>query len=399
MSSKKDSKASNGTKPIPIPVADAPEGWLTRERLLVLVLLAVTVLAVYLTYRLALPFLPALTWAIALALVARPLHDLLSRKIANPNLAAVATVLLVGAMLVAPGIWVASQLVREVAANADWVQEQMNPQEWREHLRRVPFLAGSVDWLEKNVDLKAEAQKVVAALTSDLAPLIKGSLWAGMQLLIMFLVLFYCLRDRGRGMRAVKSLMPLSEREGDHVMARVTDTIHATIYGSVAVAIIQGFLGGLVFWWLGLPAPVFWGVVMAVLGVIPMLGTFMVWLPAAVMLYLQGRWQAGAFLTVWGLLVIGLIDNFLYPLFVGGRLRLHTLPTFIAIVGGMSLFGASGLILGPVTLALTLALIDVWKHRTADGRPAEEGVDGLAGVPPPDTGSPSGKVTVGANQD
>jgi predicted PurR-regulated permease PerM len=377
-------------------VADAPEGWLTRERLLVLVLLAVTVLAIVLCYLLALPFVPALTWAVALALVARPLHDALSRKISNPNLAAGATVFVVALMLVVPGIWVASQLVSEVAANADWVQEQMKGDEWRERLNQIPFLARTVGWLEQNVDLKAEARKMVEALTSDLMPLIKGSLWAAMQLLVMFLVLFYCLRDRGRGMRTVKSLLPLSERETDHVTARVTDTIHATIYGSVAVAIIQGFLGGLVFWWLGLPAPVFWGVVMAVLGVIPMLGTFMVWLPAAAMLFLQGRWQAGAFLTVWGLLVIGLIDNFLYPLFVGGRLRLHTLPTFIAIVGGMSVFGASGLILGPVTLALTLALIDVWKHRTAGGRPAEEGVDGLVEAPPQDPALPSSKVTVGA---
>jgi predicted PurR-regulated permease PerM len=151
--------------------------------------------------------------------------------------------------------------------------------------------------------------------------------------------------------------------------------------GSVLVALIQGFLGGLIFWWLGLPAPVFWGLVMSVLAVVPNLGAFVVWLPASLLLFMHGDWKSGLFLAVWGAVVISLIDNLLYPLLVGGRLRLHTLPTFIAIVGGMSVFGTSGLILGPATLAVTLALVDIWRHRTADGRSAEEGVSGLAQKP------------------
>jgi predicted PurR-regulated permease PerM len=128
------------------------------------------------------------------------------------------------------------------------------------------------------------------------------------------------------------------------------------------------------FWWLGLPTPLVWGMVMALLAVVPILGAFVVWIPAAVFLALEGHWAKALILTGWGGIVIALIDNLLYPVLVGERLRLHTLLVFIAILGGLTLFGASGLILGPVVLAVTLALVDVWRWRTAGGRSVESGV-------------------------
>jgi predicted PurR-regulated permease PerM len=129
------------------------------------------------------------------------------------------------------------------------------------------------------------------------------------------------------------------------------------------------------FWWLGLPAPLLWGAIMALLAIVPVLGAFVVWVPAALYLALSGNWGKALILTAWGGIVIALIDNLLYPVLVGKRLRLHTLPVFIAIVGGIVLFGGAGLILGPVTLALTVALVEVWRRRTAGGRAAEAGVN------------------------
>jgi predicted PurR-regulated permease PerM len=199
--------------------------------------------------------------------------------------------------------------------------------------------------------------------------------WAVAELLITFFALFYCFRDRRQALQNLRSLVPLSEGETEAVFTRVIDTLHATIYGTLLVGLVQGVMGGLMFWALGLPAALLWGVVMAILGIIPVLGTFIVWAPAALLLALEGGWGRALILVAWGGLVVSLVDNLLYPILVGQRLRLHTLPVFVAIVGGVALFGSAGIVLGPVTLATTVALIEVWRRRTAGGRTAETGVD------------------------
>ncbi|MER9358587.1 AI-2E family transporter [Mesorhizobium sp. M0500] len=132
------------------------------------------------------------------------------------------------------------------------------------------------------------------------------------------------------------------------------------------VAAVQGTLAGLMFWWLGLPTPIFWGLVMGLLAIVPVLGAFVIWVPAAVYLALQGAWASAAILTVWGGVIVGGIDNLLYPMLVGNRLRLHTVVAFIGAVGGIVLFGASGLVLGPAVIAITISLIDVLKTRLTD---------------------------------
>jgi predicted PurR-regulated permease PerM len=194
------------------------------------------------------------------------------------------------------------------------------------------------------------------------------------QLLLTLFLLFYFFRDRSKVLATVRSLLPLSGAEADRLFSRVYETVHATIYGTVLVALVQGALGGLMFWWLGLPAPLLWGVVMALLAIVPVFGAFIIWIPAAIFLAMSGQWGKAMILTGWGAVVIGLVDNLLYPMFVGSKLRMHTVPVFIAIVGGLALFGGSGLVLGPVTLAVTIALVEVWRRRTAAGGTAEEGV-------------------------
>ncbi|HYG34165.1 MAG TPA: AI-2E family transporter, partial [Clostridia bacterium] len=155
------------------------------------------------------------------------------------------------------------------------------------------------------------------------------------------------------------------------VFTRLRDTVHASIFGTLVVATVQGTLGGLMFWWLGLPAPLLWGFAMGLLSVIPVLGAFVIWIPAAIVLAAQDHWTKAIILTVWGTVVIGLIDNLLYPVLVGKRLRLHTVPVFIGIIGGLMLFGASGLVIGPVLLALTDAVLNIWRSRTTQGQTAD----------------------------
>ena len=151
----------------------------------------------------------------------------------------------------------------------------------------------------------------------------------------------------------------------NRLFSDVIDTVHATLYGTLAVAVVQGTLGGLMFWWLGLPAPLLWGIVMGLLAIVPVLGAFVIWIPAALFLVLEGSGGKAVLLTLWGAIVVGGIDNLLYPILVGSRLKMHTLLAFISIIGGLIVFGPSGLILGPVIVTVTRFLLGTWSSRNA----------------------------------
>ncbi|MFO1317739.1 MAG: AI-2E family transporter, partial [Burkholderiales bacterium] len=191
-------------------------------------------------------------------------------------------------------------------------------------------------------------------------------------------LLFFFLRDKWRILATVEGLMPLAPTESAEVVRKLREMISAVVYGTLVVALVQGALGGLMFWWLGLPAPLLWGATMALMAVLPLLGAAVVWIPAAALLALDGHWEKALILTAWGSLVIGLIDNILLPILLRNRLHMHTVPVFIAAVGGLFAFGATGIVLGPLILALGFALLEVWKRRMA----LHEIVDGVNDTSP-----------------
>lgn len=408
------------------PGSSQTEGWLSRERSLALVLVIATGVIGYLCYRLIVPFLPALAWALALAVMAHPLHHRIKTVFPNVNISAALCVLLVALLIVAPALFVTQHLAREGAKATTFVHGAFVSGRWHKLFEKQPALRPFESWAEsqlgleprdsardesspensspaqtgredssraqgsitsESADLKASnkpearasdsapVQRATAMLTNSIGTVLSSTGWIVMQLLITFMTLFYFFRDRQNVLRVLRSLLPLTQQETDEVFARVDDTIHATIFGSVAVAIVQGAMGGLMFWFLGLPSPLLWGAVMALLAVIPVLGTFVIWMPAAALLAFQGEWMKAMILAGWGALAIGLIDNLLYPFLVGKRLRLHTLPVFFAIVGGISFFGTSGIILGPLVLASADALLEIWRRRTAFGGTIEEATE------------------------
>jgi predicted PurR-regulated permease PerM len=347
------------------------DGLLTRERVLATVLIAATALAIYLCYRLVQPFLPAIIWAIALAVIAHPLHERVERLIPYNTIAATLSVLIIAFAIIAPAIIVLDRLVREAGEGIALIQIRSEEGQWESMLQSNTYLRLALEWIENHINFQSEIERLTAYMTYTASSLVTGSVWAVIQLLITLFVLFYFFRDRRAILRSLRSLLPLSATEADRMFSRVTNTIYATIYGTLVVALVQGTLGGLMFWWLGLPVPLLWGVVMALLSIVPMLGAFIVWIPAAIFLALEGYWGKAILLTVWGTVVVGLIDNILYPMLVGKRIRLHTLSVFFAILGGLAVFGASGVILGPVVLSVTDALIDVWRQRTSAGGAAD----------------------------
>lgn len=328
-------------QPPPTPTQD----WFTHRRVLALVLIAGTVVTFFLCYLLVVPFLPSFAWALALAVMARPVHNLVVRFVKHCDLAAV------------------TKLQGGTILN---FEERV--------LRDFPQFTWAVEWFRENVDLRDHGQRIVQAAAGDVIWAIRGPIEASIQLMVTFFMLFFFFRDRQRVLEGVRSFLPLTAMEADVAFRRIRDTVHATIYGTVVVGLVQGILGGLAFWWLALPSPVLWGVIMALLGIIPILGAFLIWIPAAIWLAVEGDWTRALILTAWGSVVIGLIDNILYPVLVGNRLRLHTLTAFIAVIGGLAVFGLSGVILGPVIVAVGLALVDTWRLRLAEAGSVEGGL-------------------------
>lgn len=341
--------------------------WLTRERLLVIVLLSVTAAVLYLCFRIAAPFIPALTWAIALTVIAHPLHERLCRWIERRSIAAAITVLVVSVTLVAPAIFVVREIAAEVGRNVEKVDDEVIAEQWQQAVRDNPRLAPMMRWLEEEIELGEQAARLSERFIGGTSGFLSATMYAVGTLLLTVYLLFYFVRDKSGLMKAIREVMPLWTSEADQVFVRVRDTIYAIVYGTLVVSLVQGVLGGLMFWWLGLPAPLTWGAVMALLSVLPAFGAAIVWLPAAVYLALDGDWTRALILVTWGTFVMGLVDNLLYPVLVRNRLRLHTVPVFISILGGLVVFGAAGLVLGPVVLAVAVALLEIWRMRLASG--------------------------------
>jgi predicted PurR-regulated permease PerM len=335
-----------------------------------LLLLSATALGIYVCYRLAVPFLQPLAWALALTVLCLPLQRWLEAKLKQPSLAALVSVLVVSLMVVTPATFVGQRLVVQALKGAQLIESKVTSGEWRRSLEAHPGLASLPARIEQQIDLPEAVKSLTGWLSTTLGSIVKGSVFQIIGLCLTFYLLFFFLRDRRLALQSLRFLSPLSTLEMDRLLRRVGETIHATIYGMLAVSSVQGVLGGLMFWWLGLAAPLLWGVVMALLAVVPVLGAIIVWLPAALFLLAEGSWGKALTLILWGALVVGTIDNLLRPILVGSRLKLHTVLAFMSVIGGLMLFGAAGIILGPVALTVTTVLLAIWRDRAnpADGR-------------------------------
>jgi len=332
-------------------------------------LLALFVLGgIVLCYLIAEPFFAALVWATTLAVLFAGIERTLRLRLHSPAVSVTLTMFIIAVLVVVPVLLISRAVLDAVLSGASDL-EALLLVDWRNAADGVPGAQSAVAWMDANLDFGELAAGVGAALQKLATDLLVGSLTSLVTLLLTFYFLFYFLRDGKRALSAVAVLAPLSEGEFAKLLTRLQDTIFATVWGVAAVSMVQGLLGGLMFWWLGLPSPVFWGLVMGLLAIVPFLGAFVIWLPAAILLAMDGQWVSALILTGWGTLIVGLIDNVLYPMLVGRQLAQHSVVAFIAIIGGIAVFGAHGFVLGPLIVAATLTLLEILRTRL-DGRKA-----------------------------
>jgi predicted PurR-regulated permease PerM len=323
-------------------------------------LFLLTLVIVGLCAALAYPFLPAITGAVALTIATRKPYDWLERHVRRPTLTAALGVLLAALLIVGPAVFLAQKVGQQLVAAATVVQSGA-AQGWvTETIDRIPWLNRVIDQAQSAVNFRQAAEGTAGFVAARLKGLLAGSVSTVTQLVLMLFTLFFLFRDRKGAARAFRSVLPLDESQTDKLVERMTNTIEATLQGSLTIAAVQGALGGIIFWILDVPNAVIWAVAMAILALIPSLGTFLIWMPVAIYLALTGHWLKASILTGWGAFVIGTVDNLLYPTLVGTKMQLHTVPVLFSVLGGIGLFGISGIVLGPLTLTTAVTLLRMW---------------------------------------
>ena len=316
------------------------------------------------------PYSGAVFWGIVLAILFIPLYRRLLRATGHkPNLAAMLTLLSIVVMVIIPVGLISASLVQQAAG----VYEMMKTGHidfgkyfsqiinalpgWVVRLLERFDLTSIASLQAKLTSIASQVSQVTAKYALDFASNTFDFL-VGMT--IMLYLLFFLLRDGHSLAGRIKTAVPLSRQYKQRLFGNFTTVIRATVKGNVLVAIAQGALGGLIFWILHVQAPLLWAVVMAFLSLLPAVGAAIVWAPVAVYFLVTGAVWQGVALILFGVFVIGLVDNLLRPLLVGKDTKMPDYVVLLSTVGGMALFGLNGFVIGPVIAALFIASWDLF---------------------------------------
>lgn len=342
-----------------------------EEKSFLLLLVAVTAAFVWILW----PFSGAILWATVLAIVFMPLYRLILRWTRQrQNVAALITLAIILFIVVLPVIGVSVALVSQVVSVYQRIEfGHFDPGLF---VNQIPeMLPEWVTTVLNYLDLTdfAALRTRFSALLTQGGQFIAGQALAIGQntvgLIISFFVmlylLFFLLRDGETLATGIRDSVPLDVAQQHALFRRFSTVIRATVKGSIVVAIVQGTLGGLMFWLLGIQGALLWGTVMAVLSLLPAVGAGLVWLPVGLYLLVTGAIWQGIALIAFGALVISTIDNVLRPILVGGATKIPDYVVLTATLGGIAIFGINGLVIGPVIAAMFLAAWDLFSEQRA----------------------------------
>ncbi|WP_370463943.1 AI-2E family transporter [Microbulbifer sp. ALW1] len=344
------------------------------------------------------PFFTAIFWACAVALIFHPLYRyLLNRFPKWRNLTALLTLVLCIVVVVIPVLLVASSFISEVANLYQKVQSgEINLGAKVEQVRAAfPGINAALERI--GMDFDGLKERLLGGLMTAGSLIAKNALALGQNTLNFFVSLglmlyltFFLIRDGNALVALLIRALPLGDEREKLLLAKFAEVTRATIKGNLVVAVTQGTLGGLIFWVLGLPAPLLWGVVMTVLSLLPAVGAAIIWFPAGLYLYATGDSVKATVLMIYGVAVISLVDNILRPILVGRDTKLPDYIVLFSTVGGLLMFGISGFAIGPLLAALFMAFWEIFMREfIAEGEPLipppqESPLDELEGLEAPE---------------
>ncbi|MBB5220836.1 putative PurR-regulated permease PerM [Amaricoccus macauensis] len=322
------------------------------------------------------PFYGAVFWAVILAIVFNPLQRRFERRFgARSNSAALLSILVCIVIAIIPMSLILGALVSEGAAMVARIQQnQYDPGQVLQDLH-----AAMPAWLERILDrfnlnnfdalrdrLVEAAKQVSQFIATRAVTFGSNTLRFIASIGVMLYVLFFLFRD-GRAIgRAILACMPMSDAKNRALIQKFAAVVRATVKGNIAIAVIQGTIGGIAFWLLGIEGALLWGAMMIFLSLLPAVGSALVWLPAAIYLFATGEVGKGVILVVIGVGVIGLVDNLLRPKLVGADTKMPDYVILVSTLGGISIFGINGFVIGPLIAALFMAAWAIFR----DEKPA-----------------------------
>jgi predicted PurR-regulated permease PerM len=353
-------------------VTAAPESRRALQNAAFLLLVVLTTIAFFALIK---DFLMPVFWAAVLATLFHPLHVRYLDAVRGRNsVAALLSVLTIVGVVVLPLAAIGVAMAREAIALHDLIAS--GAVDLGAPLRFVKEITPLVgDYLHRyDIDIDRLGQQLSSAalgvtqfLASRLVSVGQNILQFTVLLFLMLYVLFFFLRDGRRITAALVHALPLGDVRERRLLSRFGDVTRATIKGTLVVGLVQGTIGGVTFWALGIPAPVFWGAVMTVLAFLPAVGPAIVWVPAAVILLVLGHVLKGLVLIGVGVLVIGLVDNVLRPILVGRDVGMPDYLVLLATLGGLTVFGISGFVLGPVIAGFFLTVWEMFAEEQSAG--------------------------------
>jgi predicted PurR-regulated permease PerM len=349
---------------------------MTRNRTSIVFLLSLTALALALGLVIMRPFLKPILFALALAMVFHPLYTWVRKWFSGPNTAALISTTLVLLALIVPAL----VLGRAIASELRGLYQTLSEHGSDGANLSVRWLARSEHWINEaiqhagflNFDIRGTIRQHIGEgagwILQQAASLLGNLTGALLGAVVTAVALFFIFREGAALRERVVSIVPLQADQVEHVFSGVHDVVVASVYGILAIGLLQGALVGIAFWVLDLSSPVFWGMVTAFLSLIPIVGTGAVWGPAAIILMAGGHWAKSLILVAWGISIVHPIDNVLRPYLVGQRARLSAIYLFFAILGGVKAFGLIGLLAGPVVLSVALVLLGILKTELPEWR-------------------------------
>jgi predicted PurR-regulated permease PerM len=342
-------------------------GWATdtmqtlEDRALLLLLITITLAFLWVLW----PFFGAILWALILAIMFFPLCHRLSQALGQRrNLAAFFAVLIILAIFILPLALLAGVLVQEASALYDSIQlGKFNPLQYLQQIldalpawaKKILTRLGLTDFGSLKEGLSAVFRKGSQFVAAQAVNIGQGTFDFVVGLGVMLYLLFFLLRDGDTLARLIRDAVPLHTEQKRALLSNFAIVVRATVKGDLLVAAFQGALGGLIFWFLGIGAPLLWAALMAFLSLLPAIGSALVWLPVAIYFFAVGDTWRGLILIAYGVFVIGLVDNLLRPLLIGKDTKMPDYVVLLSTLGGLSLFGMQGFVLGPVIAAMFFA--------------------------------------------
>jgi predicted PurR-regulated permease PerM len=321
----------------------------------------VAVLA-YLSFRVFEPFLSALAWAVILVVIFFPVYERLAKRM-GATTAAVASAIGVTLILIVPAILIMIAFVRqgveavqsiqlEVASgHFSWVNDL-----WTRTVQRFP----DADTSDLASTLHRWAELAAAYAAGQIGAVLRHTAAFAFHLSVTILAMFYLFRDGSSFVDRLRQILPFEDVHRNRMIQESRDLIFASVTSSLVAAAAHGLLGGLAFGLTGITAPIFWGVMMGFFSLVPVVGSALIWAPAAISLMLGGHIAKGIILALVCSVIVGMVDNIIRPWMISGRAEMGGLVVFISVLGGISVFGMLGIVLGPVVVATTASLLDLY---------------------------------------